>query len=280
MYKTCNMVSIITFQSAREGTGKSTIIANVATLLAATGRRVGVIDADLSTGNLHYLFALRAAAISHTFNDYLLGMCSALQVACDVTPRLQQLQAHIPGSAEPGKVFLLPASSNPRDFRRFLHQDYSIELITDGLLELTQQLSLDVLLIDTQSGLKDELLLALLSMAISDTLTIILRLDHGDYQGTGVLLDVARTLGIPEIQLVVNQIASMIDPARAQAQVEQTYHCPVLTVLPHAEELAILGSADLFVCCYPTHPLTEHFRSMALALLPSVTTPPAGDHAH
>jgi len=274
------MVSIITFQSAREGTGKSTIIANVATLLAATGRRIGVIDADLSTGNLHYLFGLRTTAISHTFNDYLLGMCSALHVACDVTPRLQLLQAHMPVSSESGKVFLLPASSNPRDFRRFLRQDYSIELITDGLLELAQQLDLDVLLIDTQSGLKDELLLTLLSMAISDTLTIILRLDHGDYQGTGVLLDVGQTLGIPKVQLVLNQTASMIDPAHARTQVEQTYHCPVLAVFPHAEELAILGSADLFVCCYPAHPLTEHFRSMALALLPSVTTPPAGDHAH
>ncbi len=274
------MVRIITFQSAREGTGKSTIIANVATLLAANGQRVGVIDADLSTGNLHYLFGLRNTEIPHTFNDYLLGMCSALQTACDVTPQVETLRAHTLEKADSGKVFLLPASSNPQDFRRFLHQDYSVELITDGLLELAQQLALDVLLIDTQAGLKDEMLLTLLSMAIADTLTIILRLDHGDYQGSGVLLDVARTLGIPEIRLVVNQMASMIDPTHARTQVAQTYHCPVLAVLPHAEELAILGSADLFVCCYPAHPLTDHFRSMALALRLSGTTPPAGDHAH
>jgi MinD-like ATPase involved in chromosome partitioning or flagellar assembly len=41
------MPQIISIHSYRGGTGKSNITANLAALLAANGRRVGVVDTDI-----------------------------------------------------------------------------------------------------------------------------------------------------------------------------------------------------------------------------------------
>ena len=53
--------------------------------------------------------------------------------------------------------------------------------------DLIAALSLDYLLIDTHPGLNEE---TLLSIAISDSLVIILRPDQQDFQGTSVTVDV------------------------------------------------------------------------------------------
>ncbi len=260
------MVRIITFQSAREGTGKSTITANVAALLAAEGQRVGVVDAHIASGGLNGLFALPEAQIQYTLNDYLLGMCSASAAVYDVTSRIER-RDHDLNADGAGQLFLLPAGNNQRYMRRLLQEGYSIELITDGLLELAEHLDLDVLLLDPQAGLQDDLLLSFLSMAIADTLVIVLRLDHGDYQGTGVLIDIARTLGIPQIRLVINQIVSVVDPAIVGTKIEQTYNCPVVGTLPHIDAITVLGGGDLFVARQPQHPATGWFRQLMKGLI-------------
>lgn len=260
------MVNIVTVHSAREGTGKSTIVANIAVLLAAEGQRVGIIDANLQVWSMHLMFGLSQAQTSSTFNDYLLGLCDSSQVAYDVTPPLNAFRAQRMHPPLPEQVFLVPASAKPRDLERVLSEGYSVELITDGLCDLARQLNLDTLLIDTQAGLHDEILLSLLSMAISDTVAVVLRLDQRDHQGTSVTVEVARTLGVPRVALVVNQVVSVVDVAEAQTQVEQVYNCEVAAVLPHIQEIAVLGSTGIFVLHYPDHPATSILRHLALAL--------------
>lgn len=264
------MVKIITIHSARSGTGKSMIVANVATLLAATGWRVGVIDANLQTGSMHCYFGLASASTRHTFNDYLLGLCDSSQAAYDVTPALLAHRAG-KGSQAGGRVLLVPASTHPRDLERILREGYNIELLTDGLQALAQHLHLDVLLIDTHPGINEEMLLSLLSIAIADMIVIVLRLDQQDYQGTGVTVDVARTLGVPRVALIVNQIASMIDLTEARQQVARTYGCEVLATLPYSEALAIVGSTSIFALRAPDHPVTYMLRQLAIALAGLVT---------
>lgn len=251
------MVNVVTFHSAHAGTGKSTIAANVATLLANEGQRVGIIDADLKSLGMHPLFEVPTVQINHTFNDYLLGMCSGTDAVLDVTPYLHLHE---------GRVFLVPASANPEDLERVLHEGYSIELITDSLRELADQLHLDTLLIDTHSGLTEQTLLSLLSIAISDILAIVLRLDQRDYQGTGVTVDVARTLEVPRIALVINQVLLAYEFAAVEKQVSDAYQCEVAAVLPYSEEITALGMGGMFVLRYPEHPATHMFKHLALSL--------------
>ena len=75
------MSTIISVHSFRGGTGKSNTTANIATLLAAEGRRVGVIHTDIQSPGIHVLFGLDEEQMGHSLNDYLWGKCDIKQTA-------------------------------------------------------------------------------------------------------------------------------------------------------------------------------------------------------
>ena len=52
------MPKIISIHSFRGGTGKSNTTANLAALLAADQKRVGVIDTDIQSPGIHVLFGI------------------------------------------------------------------------------------------------------------------------------------------------------------------------------------------------------------------------------
>jgi len=250
------MAIIISVHSFRGGTGKSNITANVATLLAAEGRRVGVIDTDIQSPGIHVLFGLAGEEITHALNDYLWGKCDIEQTAHDVTPNL--------ATGTQGRVFLIPSSIRAGEITRVLREGYDAQLLTHGLRRLIEALQLDVLAIDTHPGLNEE---TLLSIVISDVLAIILRPDQQDYEGTGVTVEVARRLQVPRMVLVVNKVPSVFDSAVVEAKVEQTYDCPVAAVLPHSDEVMALASSAIFALRYPDHPVTAALKRAAACLV-------------
>src|SRR5207244_11660226 len=93
------MAKIIAIHSFRGGTGKSNTTANVAALLAAEGRRVGVIDTHIQSPGIHVLFGLHGDTVEHSLNDYLWGKCSIQQTAHPVL-----------AGAVSGQIFLVPSS--------------------------------------------------------------------------------------------------------------------------------------------------------------------------
>ena len=104
------MSQIVSIHSFRGGTGKSNISANVAAVLAARGKRVGVVDTDIQSPGIHVLFGLGEERISHALNDYLWGECEIEQTAYDVTANL--------GGDLPGKAYLIPASIRAGEIAR------------------------------------------------------------------------------------------------------------------------------------------------------------------
>src|SRR6202007_1332076 len=62
---------IISVQSFKGGTGKSTITANLAVTLAQLGKRVGVVDLDLEGPGLHVIFGVADNDVRATINDVL-----------------------------------------------------------------------------------------------------------------------------------------------------------------------------------------------------------------
>src|ERR671933_366911 len=110
------MPQIISVHSYRGGTGKSNITANLATLLASNGRRVGVVDTDIQSPGIHILFGFAEAEIRHSLNDFLWGYCHIKETAHDVTSRL--------ATSIPGQVFLIPSSMKAGDIARVLREGY------------------------------------------------------------------------------------------------------------------------------------------------------------
>jgi len=246
------MASIVSVHSFRGGTGKSNTTANLSCLVASRGRRVGVIDADIQSPGIHVLFGLGDVHGGHSLNDYLWGGCTIQQAAHDVGANV--------GLNGSGALYLIPSSLNAGDIARVLREGYDVSLLNNGLHQLLEVLSLDVLLIDTHPGLNEE---TLLSLALSDRLLIVLRPDQQDYLGTSVTVEVARKLGVPNIDLIVNNVPEVFDLAEVRKRVERAYDCAVGAVVPHSADIQALASNGIFAMKYPDHPVTAAYRQLA-----------------
>ncbi len=249
------MAQIISIHSFRGGTGKSNTTANLTALLAMRGLRVGVVDTDIQSPGIHVLFGMEEEEMTHSLNDYLWGKCEIEQAAHDVT---SHLKADIPGT-----VFLIPSSSKTGEIARILRESYDVGLLNDGFHDLVERLNLDILMIDTHPGLNEE---TLLSIAISDVLIIIMRPDQQDYQGTGVTVDVARQLGVPQMLLIVNKTPKVFSQDQVRAQVEEEYECQVGAILPHSDEMMILASSGIFVLEHFDHEITKKLERVVVQI--------------
>jgi MinD-like ATPase involved in chromosome partitioning or flagellar assembly len=242
---------IITVHSFKGGTGKTNIVANMATLLAVAGKRVCIIDIDLASPGAHCLFGVTDGDFRYSLNDYLWGKANIEDAALDVTNKIKE--------ETKGKLFLVPSSIKAGEIARILREGYDAGLLNDGFDKLIRKLKLDVLLIDTQSGLNEE---TLLSMAISNALVIMMRPDFQDYQGTSIIIDVAHKLDVPKMLVVVNNIPSQYNSSDVKQRVESTYGCKVAATIPHSEELMMLASSEIFSSRYPNNPITTMFREI------------------
>jgi septum site-determining protein MinD len=252
------LAKIISVHSFRGGTGKSNTTANLATLLALAGKRVGVIDTDIQSPGIHVLFGLAGEEITASLNDFLWHGRPIDEAARDVTPQA--------ATEADGKLFLIPSSIKPGEIARVLREGYDAQRLTHGLRQLVDELSLDFLLIDTHPGLNEE---TLLSLVISHALLVVMRPDKQDYEGTGITVKVAQGLEVPRLMIVVNKAPPILDAAVVKTNVEQAYGCEVAAVLPHSDEMMNLASEDVFVARYPDHPLTDQYRQVAAALAPA-----------
>jgi MinD-like ATPase involved in chromosome partitioning or flagellar assembly len=256
------MSKIISIHSFRGGTGKSNLVANVATRVAQRGKRVGIVDTDIQSPGVHVLFGLDEERIDKALNDYLWGKCTIEETAYDLGAILKMSDDEI--TLMGGAIHLIPSSLKAGEITRVIKEGYDVGLLNDGFWELIRQLKLDYLFIDTHPGLNEE---TLLSIAISDVLLIVLRPDQQDYQGTAVTVDLARKLGVPQMLLIVNKVLASFDFAKVKKQMEETYDCDVAGVLPLSEDVIRRASGGIFCLRYPHHPFTQGIQEMATKVL-------------
>ncbi|MEY2754069.1 MAG: hypothetical protein RJB65_427 [Actinomycetota bacterium] len=250
------MTAIVSVHSFRGGTGKSNTSANLAALLAQSGKRVAVIDTDVQSPGIHVLFGFDENIGGRTLNDYLYGACAIEDAAIDVTSK-------VVNPAAGGALYLVPSSIKAGDIAKVLRQGYDVELLNEGFRAISKKLQLDVLLIDTHPGLNEE---TLLSITISDTLLLILRPDKQDYQGTAVTVDIARRLDVPNLLLLVNKVPTNVDLASLATEVSGAYGATVAGVLPLSEEIVTNASGGLFAQTSPDHPWSKTLAGVAAQL--------------
>lgn len=247
------MARIVSVHSFRGGTGKSNLTANLATLVAQAGHRVGIVDTDIQSPGIHVLFGLEEARFERSLNDYLRGACSIQDAAYPVEmPELT------------GSLSIIPSSLNTGEIARILRDGYDVALLNDGFREIIRRLSLDYLFVDTHPGLNEE---TLLSITISDVVLLVLRPDRQDYQGTRVTVEVARQLAVPDLFLVMNKVPASFDAAAVGEQAAETFQAPVVGVLAHSDDMMALGSAEVFARAFPDHPLSAALRDIAARIM-------------
>ncbi len=249
------MPTIISVHSFRGGTGKSNLVANMATQLALQGNRVGIMDTDIQSPGVHVLFGFADKKLERSLNDYLWSRVSVEETAFALHERQDAERPFLNDL----KLWLIPASVNPNDIAKVLREGYDVNLLQQGFHRLIRSLALDYLIIDTHPGLDEETLLAI---AMSNTLVLLLRTDKQDVHGTAVTVEIARKLEVPKLRLVVNKVPSRFDFASIRQEVSATYGVAVAGLLPLSEDVAATGSGNVFSALYPDHPWSRALRAI------------------
>jgi MinD-like ATPase involved in chromosome partitioning or flagellar assembly len=257
------MGKIVSIHSFRGGTGKSNTTANLAAQVALRDKRVGIVDTDIQSPGIHVLFGLDDAKMGKTLNDYLHGKCSISEVAFSVGEKASDSEGRKQLAGK--NIWLFPSSIKGREISQILREGYDVNKLNEGLQTLMKELDLDYLFIDTHPGLNEE---TLLSIAISDILLLILRPDNQDFQGTAVTVDIARSLDVPNLLLMVNKaVPGKYDYEDLKRQIENLFHAPLTGILPLNFEIADNASKDLFSLRSPGHAWSQGLRGVAEAVL-------------
>ncbi|MDX2273210.1 MAG: MinD/ParA family protein [Cyanobacteriota bacterium] len=261
------MTRIISLQSFRPGVGKSNLAANLGALMAAQGKRVGIVDTDRAMPGVHSLFGYDEWRLDATFNDFL-GKGALWDPQQPQEPELLKV-----GEGEvallSGGVYLLPSGLKLKEIKPLLQQGHDAARLGTGFFQLSLQLGLDFLLLDTPAGLDEE---SLLAMTLADILIVIVGLDWEDLQKTAVALELAHKLEVPHLLLILNQIPSGVDRTHLRQEIETNYGMPPTAILPLCEEMLLLAGHDVFCLRYPDHPLTQTLASLASQILQTPST--------
>ncbi len=246
------MGKIIAFHSFRGGSGKSNIIANLATLGIKKGKKIGIIDCDIQSPGMHVLFQIDLGKINYTLLDFLQGNCSIKETVFEVITE---------------KLFVFPTSLAANEMTTILRQGIDLEILTQGIDEIMNEFHLDYLFIDTHSGLLEETLLAL---SIADQVVIFMKPDDQDDQGTLTSIEIAQKLDVLQMGILINKVAKGNDMQDVKNKIKKRVQVPIYGVLPFSKEMVKLKSSEIFVSQYPDHPITKLLKNVFKKLIPEV----------
>jgi MinD-like ATPase involved in chromosome partitioning or flagellar assembly len=256
------VASIVAIHSFRGGTGKSNLTANLAYCCACQGARVGVIDTDIQSPGIHILFGLGDSSTKYCLNDYLKGECVIKDTVYDVSGKL---------SLPEGRISVIPSRLNAAAIISMVKEGFDVQKLSTALSDLTKELQLDALLVDTHPGVEED---TLLSIAMCDILVVVLRPDEQDYLGTAVTFEIARRMEVPKTFLVANRVPPELDLEKFSAKLEKTYKVPVIGVLPFSYDLMMAQSRGVYCYASPGDPFSLAVKAVAermIDLLHSLT---------
>ncbi len=251
---------IISVQSFKGGTGKSTITANLAVTLAQLGKRVGVIDLDLEGPGLHVIFGVSDDDVSATINDVLQRNVPISQAVLDLSHRLM---------IKSGCLLFCPAGHKLDEILNILTQDFNLSTFKKVVDDFGRIYRLDYIFIDSHPGVERDTLLA---MALCDNLVLISRVDQQDLFGSGVMTEVAGQLKKPVV-LILNMVPNSVNEKESKkitTRLAQLFGLDVLTALPFNSDVLESLSKGVFVLERPKDPLTRRFTEIAEKMLEAI----------
>ena len=177
------MSKSIAFHSYKGGTGKTTIAANFAALLAKKGYRVFLIDLDVYAPSLQTYFEIEPMK---WFNDYLNGTAEIGEVLVDLTPTIINTDDN--NNTANGKLYVCFCNPNKEEVNKLDYtgkQDSSRIQLVRRLILLREQIILkydaDYIIIDTSPGIR---YWSMNALGIADTLFLTLKMGSLDIDGT------------------------------------------------------------------------------------------------
>ena len=254
------MGKIIAIHSYKGGTGKTLMSINLATTLAAHGKKIALLDLDFRAPSLYA--ALKTNGSEYWLNDYLNNVCEIKRALIDLTDNYSFQNG--------GQFFVSLANPSTEAIRDMGAKDRKWEMRALGRLlalknSLLNDMELDYIIFDTSPGLQYSSINAIVS---ADIVLVVTTQDTSDVQGTqrmiqelydlfdkkAVLLLNKTLMGTTSFEKEKNEIAK---------RYENLHSLPVLEVIPCFCDVLKAGGTSMFIKEKPEHPFAKILEEIA-----------------
>jgi len=263
----------LAFHSYKGGTGKTTLISNLAALHAMQGKRVCLLDFDLYAPSLGMYFRKKPTTF---LNNLLRGDLDQPNGEVDVASVVTDVSSEL---GLKGKLFIGFASASKEDISdiEFQHdqkwQLKAIKRFQSFKNQLFEELGLDCLLLDTSPGIR---YWSINSLAMANMLFLIMKTSDMDIEGTKRMVsdiyDVLTKYGRSKYYIILNKIAgaSPIDEFNRatnekefEMELEKSIGAKVVGSIPCYCDIQFNRHEFLFTIKKPDHPFSKKLVALA-----------------
>jgi chromosome partitioning protein len=281
------LVKTIAFHSYKGGTGKTTIAANLSTLLVSKGFNVLLIDMDVYAPSLHVYFNSKP---EKWMNNYLLDDLEFSDVIYDFTNVIQDFYLSTsPSYKKKGKFNIVFSNPKKEEITSldFQNRDSSKSQMLKKMLYLKEKtnsdISYDYIILDTSPGIRPWSINAL---AIADIIILSLKMDHIDIEGTKQMaIDVYKSFinfGAKSY-LLLNRIAgyckpsqinkeliskpgrfefTMLEQSETMMELENYLKMDIVSTIPCYCDIQFERQEFITVLKYPNHPFVDKMNEL------------------
>ena len=252
----------LAFHSYKGGTGKTTVITNLAANLAMMGKRVCLLDFDLYAPSLTTYFQKNPETY---LNSFLASEAEISEVLVDLSPELKLNGKLLIGFSSPKKEDIHEIEIN-HDMK---WQYKALKRIIAAKKELFSKYKIDYLLIDTSPGIR---YWAINALAIADVLFLMMKLNEMDIAGTKKMIDeIYETLTKfgSEYFVILNKVPGALpiheihNNKEIITEIENQIGIKIIESIPCFCEIQFNKHEFLTTIKKPNHAFSERVRSIA-----------------
>jgi len=233
------MARIITFASGKGGTGKTTVVANLGTAMAQLGKKVTILDADITMANLGLMLGLEGQEV--TLHDVLAGETDVAQATYE----------------GPAGMRVVPSSISLEGMRKT-----KLERLRKAVSELAERT--EILLIDCPAGLDRD---AITALTMGQEMILVVTPDIASLSDALKTKIISENLGVKPIGVIVTRTTDESVDLSSE-EIESVLDLPVLAVIPEDPEVGCSAAFCEPVVIYePKSPAARAFAKLAVDLL-------------
>jgi len=253
------MTGLVSLHSYKGGTGKTSISANLAVILAQKGHSVCLLDFDFRAPSLQTLFK---AETERWLNNYLDGECELDSCFTDFSNKLSTRGRLMVAFANPSLKAIRGMVTKDRKWEiKALHRSLSLKS------SLAEKLRADYAIIDTSPGVQFSSMNAL---AASDLVILVMKMDDFDRAGTKELVEGMYDVLGKRTMILVNRLSHELTDAQGRVSVMKELgkisKLPLLGMIPCFCDLGdheLSGGRLIYAAGNPDHAFTKTMSTLA-----------------
>jgi chromosome partitioning protein len=251
----------VAFHSYKGGTGKTTLISNVAALYAKNGFNIALLDFDIYAPSLSAYYKKKPSLF---INDLLSGQAKISEIMHDLTTELGLQGKFLVGFSSPRKEDI-----NEIEVRHDSKwQIEAVKRFVAAKKELVEKYKIDYLFLDTSPGIR---YWSINTLATADYIFLLLKDSDMDVEGTRKMInDIYDSLSRygAKYYVILNKVPgqTVAECTREQAwiaELERTIGAEIIGCIPCYCDIQFSRHEFLFSIRQPDHPFSIRLAKIA-----------------